>query len=160
MNASYHATDASAAPLLQRLEGVQKSGTGWRARCPACGGASRKVSVCQADGRVLVHCFGCNDASAVLAAVGLNWANLQPPRHWPQTSEERRRARHVVCEAAWSSALSTLALEATVVLIAARQLANWQLLSKADDTRLSVAVERIDGATSVLTEPRFWRPAA
>lgn len=160
MNAPHHATNATAAPLLQRLDGVQKSGSGWRARCPACGGASRKVSVCEADGRVLVHCFGCNDASAVLAVVGLTWANLQPPRHWPETPEERRRARRAVCEAGLSTALSTLALEATVVLIAARQLSHWQPLSDADDTRLSQAVERIDGAASMLKEPRSWRPAA
>lgn len=159
MNASHHAT-ATVTLLLQRLDDVQKTGAGWRARCPSCGGKSRKVSVCQVDDRVLVHCFGCHDANAVLAAVGLTWANLQPPRHWPQTPEERRRARRAVSEAAWSTALSTLAIEATVVLIAAKQLATWDLLSKEDDTRLSIAVDRIDGAASVLTDPRSWRPSA
>lgn len=160
MSASHHATDATPTRLLRRLEDVQKTGTGWRARCPSCGGKSRKVSVCQADGRVLVHCFGCHDANAVLAAVGLTWADLQPPRHWPQTPEERRRTRHAVSEAAWSTALSTLALEATVVKIAAQELASWHVLNEEDDTRLSVAVERIDGAASVLSEPRSWRPSA
>ena len=61
--------------LLSRLDGVQKSGNGWRARCPACGGQSRKVSIAEADGRILVHAFcGC-PADAVLAAVGLRWAD-------------------------------------------------------------------------------------
>lgn len=57
---SFHVQNASAEPLLQRLEGIQKQGNGWRARCPACGGMSRKLSVAEAGDRVLVHCFaGC-----------------------------------------------------------------------------------------------------
>jgi len=155
-----HTQQATPEPLLQRLQSVQKSRDGWRARCPACGGQSRKLSIAQVDGRVLMHCFGGCHASEVLTSAGLTWADLMPPRYWPQSPEERRAARHAIREVGWTAALSTLAFEATVVLMAARQLANWQRLSYADDTRLSTAVERIDGAASVLTEPRFWRPAA
>lgn len=150
----------TAEPLLQRLEGVQKSGNGWRASCPACGGRSRKLSVAQVDDRVLLHCFGGCRAVDVLATAGLTWADLMPPRYWPQTPEERRCARRAIREAGWTAALSTLELEAKVVLIAARLLASWRPLSEADNTRLSQAVERIEGAANVLVEPRTWRPAA
>ena len=44
----FHVQNATAEPLLQRLEGLQKSGGGWRAKCPACGGASRKVTIAEA----------------------------------------------------------------------------------------------------------------
>src|ERR1700709_2595118 len=58
--------------LLSRLDGVQQSGRGWRAMCPACGGTSRKLSVCEGDqGVLLVTCFSCHDTPAVLGAVGL-----------------------------------------------------------------------------------------
>ena len=155
-----HTQQATPEPLLQRLQSVQKSRDGWRARCPACGGHSRKLSIAQVDSRVLLHCFGGCCANEVLTGAGLTWADLMPPRHWPLSLDERRTARKAIREAGWTAALSILTLEATVVLIAARQLSHWQPLSEVDDARLSQAVERIDGAASVLTEPRSWRPAA
>jgi len=93
---NFHVNSASADVLLQRLDGVMKSGNGWRARCPACGGTSRKLSIAESDNRVLVHCFGCNNAEAVLAAVGLRWTDLQPPRYWPLSAEEQRHARRAI----------------------------------------------------------------
>ncbi len=144
--------------LLSRLELVQRSGKGWRAACPACGGRSRKLVVTQADDRLLIHCFSCSDAKAVLAAVGLSWADVMPPRHWPESPEERRNARRAIREAGWASALSVLALEAKVALIAARQLSGWHYLTEEDDKRLAEAVERIDRASCVLNEASAWRP--
>jgi hypothetical protein len=151
---------ASAAPLLQRLQGIQKSGDGWRAYCPSCDGSSRKLSIAQVDSRVLLHCFGGCRAEDVLSSTGLSWADLMPPRHWPPSPEERRSVRRAIRAAGWAAALSTLALEASVVLLAARQLAGWQSISEADDARLALSVERLDGAANVLLETRTWRPAA
>lgn len=156
MNA-YHVDKANPEVLLSRLDGVQKSGNGWRARCPACGGQSRKLSVSEVEGRVLVHCFACNDAGAVLAAVGLSWADVMPPRHWPQTREEREAARRAICEAGIVSAVEVLGLEACVIEAAGRQLQRWQCLNVEDDARLSVAVERVSNARNVLTRPQPWR---
>ena len=73
---NFHVDHVTAEPLLQRLDAVQKSGNGWRARCPACGGTSRKVSITEADDRVLVYCFGGCKVEEVLAAVGLSWADI------------------------------------------------------------------------------------
>jgi hypothetical protein len=139
--------------LLQRLEGVQKSGKGWRALCPSCGGRARKLSITEGDdGRALMTCFGCHDTRAVLAAIGLQWADVFPFRNWPESPEERRRTRRAIREAGWGAALSVLAREATVVQLAGRQLAGWGFLSEDDDARLAVAVERIDQARGVLCE--------
>lgn len=160
MNA-YHADKANPEILLSRLDGVQKSGNGWRARCPACGGQSRKLSVAEVDGRVLVHCFACNDAEAVLAAIGLRWADLYPPRHWPQSPQERESARRAIREAGMASAVEVLALESCIVAAAAVDLeAGAWLLRPEDADRLHVAVARITDAKLVLCRPQPWRAAA
>ena len=156
----FHVQDASAEALLQRLDAVQKSGTGWRARCPACGGTSRKLSVTESDGRILAHCFGGCRGDEVLAAVGLSWADLHPPRHWPQSREEREHARRAIREAGITSAVEVLALESAVIEAAGRQLQSWQCLSVEDDNRLSEAVERVSGARNILSRPTQWRPRA
>lgn len=156
----YHADSASPDVLLSRLEGVAPSGGGWRARCPSCGGRSRKLSIAMADDRVLLHCFGGCRADEVLQSAGLTWADVMPPRHWPQSPEEQRRARRAIREAGWAAALATLAREATVVRLAGRQLAGWQVLDEEDDARLAQAVERIDAAAAVLVEAATWRPEA
>jgi len=139
---------------LDRLDGVQKSGKGWRARCPACGGRSRKVSIAESGGKVLVHCFAGCKAEDVIGAVGLTWADLFPPRHWPDSPEERRQQRRAIRESGWAAALEVLALEATIVRMASAQVARWQPLSEEDDARLALACERIQDAANVLTEAR------
>lgn len=155
---NFHVQDATAEPLLQRLELVQKAGSGWRARCPACGGKSRKLSVAASEGRVLVHCFGGCDAATVLDAVGLRWSDIMPPRTWPQSPEERRRVQRALRECGWSAALATLATEGAVLHLAARQLVEWQALSVEDDERFALACIRIEKAALVLAERDAWRP--
>lgn len=145
---------ASASVLLSKLEGVQAQGKGWRARCPSCGGKSRKLSVAESDGRTLVHCFAGCKGEEVLAAVGLRWADLMPPRHWPQTPGERRQASRAMRESGWAAALEVLALEASIVQIAAHELGRVGGLSADDYERLLIACGRIDDAASVLTEAR------
>lgn len=149
----YHVTTASAEPILSRLEGVQKSGNGWRARCPACEGRSRKLAIAESDGRVLIHCFAGCAAADVLAAVGLRWADIMPPRSLPLSREEQRRASRAIREAGWAAALAVLALESKVVAIAARDIhLVGGLQSGADLDRLEQAVERIGSAATVLID--------
>lgn len=151
-NGSWHADVVTAEPLLQRLDGVQKAGKGWRARCPACGGKSRKLSITECDNKVLVTCFDCHDTPAVLAAVGLSFADLFPPRHWPETPKERAAARKLAREGAQRAALSVLAFEARIVQLAAAQIAADIPLEWDDYMRLVAACERIDKAHLELTE--------
>lgn len=137
--------------LLHRLDGVKRSGKGWRAKCPACGGGSQKLSIAEADtGAVLLHCFaGCTVAD-VVHATGLEMVNLFPPRAWPQSPDDRRANRRALQESGWRSALNVLALEACIVQAAARMVAAWQPLTADDDARLQLAIERVDGAKAVL----------
>src|SRR3546814_5016598 len=78
---------------------VQKSGNGWRARCPGCAGRSRKLSVgVSDDGRILLHCFGGCEAAVVVQAAGLTIADLFPERLAADTPEERRRRQRLARE--------------------------------------------------------------
>ncbi len=155
----FHVQNATAEPLLQRLEGVRRSGEGWRARCPSCGGTSEKVAVRETDDRVLLKCFGGCPAIEVLQAVGLTWGAVMPPRHWPESPQDRLHARRAMREADWASTLAVLALEAKVVQIAGSQLAGCQTLSAVDADRLALAVDRIDGAAGVLIDAARWQGA-
>ena len=139
--------------LLTRLEGVQRAGNGWRARCPSCGGTSRKVSITEAaNGFTLLHSLlgGLRDAAAIVQAVGLTIADLFPERLRPITPEERRGARRAALHADWDAALGVLAREATVVLIAARMVTGGMTLEPTDAEQLSIAMQRIDSARGVL----------
>lgn len=154
----YHVTTASADPLLHRLDGVQKSGTGWRARCPACEGRSRKLSITESGGRVLIHCFGGCAAADVLAAVGLRWADIMPPRAWPLSREEQRRARRAIQQTGWAAALAVLSLESKIVALAARDIHHvGGLQSSRDLERLNLAVERIGAASATLIDAEASR---
>jgi len=66
--------------ILNRLEGVQKAGKAFRARCPAHPDRSPSLSLKEADdGRVLLHCFSGCEIDAVVAALGLQKSDLFPP---------------------------------------------------------------------------------
>lgn len=157
----FHVDHASAEPLLQRLDGLQKSGNGWRARCPGCGGTSAKLSITEIDNRVLLHCFGGCAAIAVLEAVGLGWPDIMPPRHWPENPAERRQRRQAMREAGVTVAIDVLAVEALVIRLASQQLHRWEPLSEQDDDRLALACHRIELASEAMTPRREdWRPVS
>lgn len=137
--------------LLVRLDGVRRSGRGWRARCPSCGGRSTKVSIAETEtGAVLLHAFcGCSPAQ-VLGAINLPMAALFPARLPGTSAQHRRAARRVWRESQWGAALDVLTFEATVVAIAARQLAVGKVLNSLDASRLAQALDRITDAREVL----------
>lgn len=146
-------TSASAVPLLARLSGVTPSANGWRARCPACGGTSRKLSIAECDDRVLLYCFACSDTQAILDAVGLRWADLQPPRHWPDSPAERERARKAMAQVAIADAATELAVEWKILLFASQAM-KWGPLSDDDAARLKLAGERIDRMATLFGRAR------
>jgi hypothetical protein len=138
--------------LLPRLEGVQKAGSCWRARCPACGGQGRKVSITVGDdGRVLLTCFSCHDTPAVLGAVGLSIADLFPRRVTHATTpEERRELAQRARESQWAAALGVLAPEAGVIEVAASMIERGAALTADDLARVRLAAQRIHSAREVL----------
>lgn len=146
-NTSGHSTFAidPAAQLLGRLEGVVKTGKGWRARCPAHGGESASLSVAEADnGTLLVHCFAGCAVHDVLAAVGLEVGDLFQRRDFKtMTPAERSQFRQAAMLPKWRAVLDVLATECRVLLIAGNQLADNIPLSDADLTRLRVACLRV-----------------
>lgn len=147
---------------LNRLEAVKPYGRGYRARCPACGGRSHKLSITEADaGRILLHCFAGCAAASVVEAMGLTLADLFPERLAPQTSAEHREARRRLREASWGAALEVLAVESTIVLLAARRIALGNPLSREDHGRLMDGVRRVADAQAVFRTARdAWRPNA
>jgi rRNA maturation endonuclease Nob1 len=139
--------------LLARLNSVVRSGAGWRAECPACGGRGRKIAVTEADsGGALLHCFAGCDASAIVAAMGLRLTDLFPARQSADTVEARRANQQVFREAGWRAALSVLAKEVWVVATAAKLVADRAALSNDDSARLALAMERIESAKAVLCD--------
>lgn len=153
------ARESPAATLLARLDGVQASGRGWRAKCPACGGKSRKVAIHEGDdGRALVKCFAGCSALEVVHALGLELADLFPERLRDDSPEGRRQLRRAAREAQWGAALDVLGFEAGIVLVAGRQLHEGEPLDPADLDRLQEATERIADARAVLRDHTPFRP--
>ena len=137
--------------LISRLDGVIKSGDGWRARCPAHDSKSASLAIGIGDnGTVLVHCFAGCTVHDVLAAVGMELADLFPERIKDASPEARRTAREAFKRSGWAAALGVLARESTVVEVAAHDMAAGKALSTTDHDRLLVACDRIHGAREVL----------
>jgi hypothetical protein len=79
--------------VIDRLEGVRRSGRGWVGRCPAHDDRFPSLSVTEAhDGRVLLHDFAGCAPEQIVAGIGLTMADLFPPGpdDW-RTSRPRRR---------------------------------------------------------------------
>jgi hypothetical protein len=138
--------------LLNRLEGVIQSGQGWRTKCPAHGSKSTgSLSIAQGDdGRILLHCFSGCSALAVVNAVGLELSDLFEKRithHTPPA--ERRALRERARQCQWKAAVPALLTEGVVIQMAALMVSKGEPLSKADDDRLALAVERIESANGV-----------
>jgi hypothetical protein len=70
------------ADVLDRLEGVRRSGRGWTARCPAHNDYRPSLSIAAGrDGRVLVHCFAREcDYHTILNAIALDAATPRSSR--------------------------------------------------------------------------------
>lgn len=63
--------------LLNRVDGIRRSGTGWTARCPAHEDAHASLSVTEGDdGRALLYCHAGCATDAVLGALGIGAADL------------------------------------------------------------------------------------
>jgi len=133
----------STGALLSRLDRVRKrTADQWSARCPAHEDKGPSLSVRELpDGRVLLHCFAGCDVGAVVAAVGLDLADLFPdePAHLVVGSGPLRRRRLITS----GQALELLEFETTLVFLAANNLANGHALTSHDLARLNVAAQRV-----------------
>lgn len=77
--------------FLSRFEGVQQSGGGWVARCPAHGDDNPSLSIARGeDGRWLVHCHAGCSAEAVVESIGLKMCDLMPANEKPSRTIKGR----------------------------------------------------------------------
>lgn len=131
----------SANTLLAQLEGVKQTGAGrWLARCPAHDDRRASLAIRELDDdRVLVHCFAACDVESVLAAVGLTFDDLYPPRAIASGKPERRPFPA-------ADVLRAIGFETLLVSIAAAALAKGEPLAEQDKNRLALAHTRISAA--------------
>jgi hypothetical protein len=138
--------------LIARLDRVRKSGRGWTAKCPAHEDRTASLSITAGDdGRVLLHCFaGCCTAD-VVAAAGLQIADLFVRKPTADmTFAERAALKEHGRQAQWRAALNVLSLESKIVQIAAREMAKGKPLTQEDCARVIQASTLIDHAQGVL----------
>lgn len=133
---------SAASNLISRLARVRQTGPyRWAARCPAHEDRRPSLSIREVeDGRVLLHCHAGCAVDAVVSAVGLRTADLFPPREHIAYERQQRRGIHPV------DALHAIAFEATIVLIAARDMNDGASINDRDMERLAIAVKRIHAA--------------
>lgn len=127
--------------LLSRLDKVKRTGDGkYQACCPAHADRSPSLTIRELDdGRILLHCFGGCDVRDVLAAIGLTFDDLFPPREIQHGKPERRPFPAV-------DVLRAIGFEALVVAAAGASLLAGQPFSSVDRERLTLAVHRIRSA--------------
>jgi hypothetical protein len=137
--------------VLSKLEGVRRSGRGWRADSPVSG-SKGAVSVAEADnGSVLICDFSAAGVHEVLAAIGLQPSDLYPPSERAQSAADRRANRDRLALTTVRAAAEVLAAEALVLLAAAGWLRSGEPLPESEVERLRLAERRIDAARLALS---------
>ena len=122
--------------VLDRLEGVRKSGAGWIAKCPAHEDRSPSLSVKEGQRGVMLHCHaGCSFA-AIVEALGLK----QSDTFYEPLSAPQRRQR------ATKAVLKSVCSEALIVVCAASPVGPTNV---EDMARLKTAIARLRAALSL-----------
>ena len=131
--------------VLARLDGVQRAGKGFKARCPAHPDRSPSLSLKECDdGRVLIHCFAGCEPAAVLEAVSLNMAHLFPPS---PGSEKKVPKLQGISDRDLRQALE---LEKQILFIVKADQAKGKAISPTDWERGKLALQRIKLAGRLL----------
>ena len=127
--------------VLRGLSGVRQRQPGqWSARCPAHDDRGPSLSVREtSDEAVLLHCFAGCTVHDITALLGLDMADLYPPRD-SRPGDSRRPPRLLTA----GQALELLRQEAMLTVVAASNLSRGINLTEQDRTRLLTAVGRIE----------------
>jgi hypothetical protein len=133
----------SASPIektLLQLQRVRQRQDGqWSACCPAHDDNGPSLSVRETpDGSVLIHCFAGCDVTEIVAAIGLEVADLFPPRQL--SGREPTRIPRLITS---GQALELLDHEAHLVTVVAANVLNGVSLKQEDLSRLTQALGRI-----------------
>ena len=123
--------------LIQRLEGVRQSETGYMSKCPAHQDRTASLSVGTGkNGQILLHCFAGCSVHEIAESIGVSLTDLFPERARMYRDGKRPRISP-------SDLLRVIDFEAEIVLVAADTLANGEGLSSRDYQRLELARDRI-----------------
>lgn len=116
--------------FLAQLSKVKATGRGrWVACCPAHDDRNPSLSIAEGDdGRVLAHCFGGCDVASVAAAVGMKLSDLMPDA---PIANHVKRTRIPALDV-----LKAMQFQATVVALAAADLAQGKKLTDAEKNKL------------------------
>jgi hypothetical protein len=126
--------------LLSKLHGVQGRGPRWRAICPAHDSKhnSRTLAVFETDdGRVLLRCHAGCEVAAIVGAVGMDLADLFPPR----VDDDKRKPR---VRKPWSArdVVAALEHECAVGVQLLNMLAAGAVIGTVNRQRAKVCAER------------------
>jgi hypothetical protein len=125
--------------LLSRLEKVKGRNGSWTACCPAHDDKSPSLAIREEGGKVLLHCFGGCEVSAIVGVLGMDMTELFPPSEPKYVPQPRVKFFA-------TDLLRVIALEAAIISIAAYDMAKGKTLPKVDLDRLQLAYERINAA--------------
>lgn len=133
--------------LLSRLDAYGlKRGAGrnsWTCKCPAHDDRLPSLSITyEMDGRILLHCFAGCEVDNIVGAIGLSLSDLMPPKE----ERDSYKAPPTQVRVPASDLLRVLHYEATLVWVAAHNLAQGIELDEGDRKRLSLACQRINFA--------------
>lgn len=128
--------------FISRLEKVkQTKPDSWVACCPAHPDKNPSLAVRELDdGRVLIYCRAGCATRDIIAAVGLEFSDLYPPKLTDTFIKSERKPFNA------ADILKIIALEVTVVEIAANMMLADGKLKENDFERLQTASERINAA--------------
>lgn len=125
--------------ILPHLRKVKKTATGYIACCPAHEDKSPSMTMTERDGVVLMHCFAGCGIDEIMGAIGVDPAELFPPRE--SSGKGRRKAAFNAHDV-----LQSLATELTIVTIYSGDVKRGKEVSENDRARFLVAVGRIETA--------------
>ena len=124
--------------ILGSLKKVHQLGPGkWRACCPSHESSSRSLAIADRDGRILIHCFAGCTPDAVLASIGLRFADLydRPIGEFSPIKKSPFNARDVV---------DLVRHEAMTIAIIASDFVRQRQISTREAERLFSATGRLN----------------
>lgn len=129
--------------LLSRLQRVRRTGPGrWIASSPTREDSHPSLAVRELDdGRILIHDFGGDDVTSILAAIGLDIRDLFATEN--RGSSPPRRAFNA------SDLLHMVATECSVAVVVCADVLRSRTISEDDFDRLLTAAQRLGHAAEV-----------
>ena len=134
--------------LIGRLQKVRGRNGSWTACCPAHEDKSPSLSIRDAGGKVLLHCFGGCHVNDILSAVGMDINDLFPPDDMVRRHDEQKPQIRPKLYA--TDLLRIIEFESLVVAVAAYDLSQGKRLSEDDRERMLQAHERITEAVEFI----------